>query len=115
METVVLILDSSLYRNLFKNLGMMVDFFCLFLFSLPDAGLGEPGLVSQRRHSCVHQGVGLDKLQGVVREVDGALKGHSWTVTRTRTRSRMEEYGGDADTHRGQKVKDQSITAHTRE
>lgn len=80
--------------------------------SLPDAGLGKPGLVSQGRHSCVHEGVGLDKLQGVVRELDGALKGRSWTVTRTRTRSRME---GGTDTHRGQKVKDQSIIAHTRE
>lgn len=81
-------------------------------FSLPDAGLCKPGLVTQRRHSCVHEGVGLDKLQGVVRELNGALKGHSWAVTRTRTRSTME---GGTDTHRGQKVKDQSITAHTRE
>lgn len=72
---------------------------------LPDAGLGEPGLVSQRRHSCVHEGVRLNKLQGVVRELDGALKGRSWTVTRTRTRSRME----------GEKVRDRSIRSHTRE
>lgn len=57
---------------------------------LPDAGLGEPGLVSQRRHSCVHEGVRLNKLQGVIRELDGALKGRSWTVTRARTGSRME-------------------------
>lgn len=67
-------------------------------FFLPDAGLGEPGLVSQRRHSCVHEGVGLDKLQGVVRELDGALKGSSWTVTCTGTRSRME--GGHSHTQR---------------
>lgn len=80
-------------------------------WSPPDAGLGEPGFVSQRRHSCVHEGVRLNKLQGVVRELDGALKGRSWTVTRTRARSRME----GAHTHRGQKVKDQSIRSHTRE
>lgn len=59
-------------------------------FFLPDAGLGEPGLVSQRRHSCVHERVGLDKLQGVVRELNGALKGRSWAVTRTRARSGTE-------------------------
>lgn len=54
---------------------------------LPDTSLGEPRLISKRRHSCVHQGVGLDKLQGLVREVYGALKGRSWTVTCTAPRS----------------------------
>lgn len=96
METVVHVLVSLSYVDLFiysKLLEWWLNFFHLFSFFLPDAGLGEPGLVSHRRHSCVHQGVGLDELQGVVREVDGALKGHSWTVTCTRTRSRMEEGG----------------------
>lgn len=60
------------------------------LLRLPDAGLGEPRLIPNRRHGCVHEGVGLDKLQGIVRELDGALKGRSWTMTCTATGSRME-------------------------
>lgn len=48
---------------------------------LPDASLGEPRLIPDRRHSCVHEGVGLDELQGIVRELDGALQGRSWTMT----------------------------------
>lgn len=65
---------------------------------LPDTSLGEPRLVSERRHSCVHQGVRLDKLQGIVREVYGALKGRSWTMTCTAPGSGME--GAHAHTTR---------------
>lgn len=57
---------------------------------LPDTSPGKPRLISKRRHSCVHEGVRLNKLQGVVRELDGALKGRSWTMTCTAPGSRME-------------------------
>jgi len=50
---------------------------------LPDAGLGEPGLVPIGRHRGVHEGVGLDELQRVVRELDRALQGGGRTETRT--------------------------------
>lgn len=62
----------------------------MLFMRLPDPCLGEPRLISYRRHSCVHEGVGLDELQGIVRELDGALKGRSWTVTCTAPGSRIE-------------------------
>lgn len=81
------------------------------LLCLPDTCLGEPRLIPDGRHSCVHEGVGLDELQGVVRELDGALKGRSWTMTCTAPGSRMK----GAQTHTGQKVKDRILYEHTPE
>lgn len=85
------------------------------LFCLPDACLGKPRLVPDGRHSCVHEGVGLDELQGIIRELYGALKGRSWTMTCTAPGSRIEGAHTHRHTHRGQKVKDQPIRSHTRD
>lgn len=57
---------------------------------LPDTCLGEPRFIPSRRHCCVHEGVGLDELQGFIRELDGVFKGRSWTMTCTAPRSRVE-------------------------
>lgn len=73
---------------------------------LPDTCLGEPRLVPNWRHSCVHQGVGLDELQGVVWKLHRGLKGCSWTVTCTTPRSKKWR----VHMHRGQKVKDRAYT-----
>lgn len=73
---------------------------------VPDTGLGEPGLVPDGRHSCVHQWVGLDELQGVVRELDGAFIGSSWTVTCTAPGSRIK------DTSIGSKVRNLPSHVH---
>lgn len=72
------------------------------LVHLPDTRLGEPRLIPHGGHSCVHEGVGLDELQGVVRKLDGALKGLSWTMTRTAPGPRAEAHT--------QKAKGQSAT-----
>lgn len=71
------------------------------LLLLPDTGLGEPRLIPDRRHSCVHEGVGLDELQGIVRELDGALQGRSWTMTCTAPGPRIE--GAHAERAKGQR------------
>lgn len=47
----------------------------------------------------------LDELEGIVRELDGALKGRSWTMTRTAPGSGME--GAHAERAKGQR------SAHT--
>ena len=57
---------------------------------LPDSSLGEPRLIPDGRHGCVHKWVGLDELQGIIRKLNGALKGCSWTVTCTAPGARIE-------------------------
>ena len=69
----------------------------VYFIDLPDTCLGEPRLIPNRRHSCVHKGVGLDELQGIVRELDGALKGCSWTVTCTAPGPRIESVHAQRD------------------
>jgi hypothetical protein len=50
---------------------------------LPDACLGEPGLVSYVRHGGVHEGVRLDEEEGLIRELYRGLIGLSLAVART--------------------------------
>lgn len=72
------------------------------LLHLPDSRLGVPRLITNGRHSRVHERVGLDELQGIIWELDGALKGCSWTMTCTAPRSRLE--GAHTQRAKGQRA-----------